>query len=64
MIQCTVGKDIFLYANDRFARFISFFNDFSVFQVINGNRGVFQSINVQKKNLTVREYEKHATDDR
>jgi len=28
-------------------------------QVVNGNRGIFQSINVQKKSMTVKEYEEH-----
>ena len=33
-------------------------------QVVNGNRGVFQSINVQKRKMSVREYEKMATNER
>jgi len=33
-------------------------------QVVNGNRGVFQSINVQKRTMTVEEYEKHSKSDR
>jgi len=33
-------------------------------QVVNGNRGVFQSINIQKKKMTVEEYEKHSKSDR
>ena len=33
-------------------------------QVVQGNRGVYQSINVQKRTMTVEEYEKHATSDR
>jgi len=33
-------------------------------QVVNGNRGVFQSINIQKKKMTVEEYEKHSKSER
>lgn len=33
-------------------------------QVVNGNRGVYQSINVQKRTMTVEEYEKHANSER
>jgi len=33
-------------------------------QVVNGNRGVFQSFNVQKRTISVRDYEKHAKDER
>ena len=28
-------------------------------EVVTGNRGIFQSINVQKKTMTVKEYEEH-----
>jgi len=33
-------------------------------QVVNGNRGVYQSINVQKRTMTVEDYEKHSKSDR
>jgi len=33
-------------------------------QVVNGNRGVFQAINIQKKKMTVEEYEKHSKSER
>ena len=33
-------------------------------QVVNGNRGIFQSINVRKKSLTVKEFHKLAISDR
>lgn len=33
-------------------------------QVVTGNRGVYQSINVQKRTMTVEEYEKHSNSDR
>jgi hypothetical protein len=32
-------------------------------QVVNGNRGIFQSINVQKKTMTVKEYYEHTKTD-
>ena len=33
-------------------------------QVVTGNRGVYQSINVQKRTMTVEEYKKHSDSDR
>lgn len=33
-------------------------------QVVNGNRGVFQAFNVQKRTISVRDFEKQAKDDR
>jgi len=33
-------------------------------QVVNGNRGVFQSFNVQKRCVSVQDYEKHSMDER
>jgi len=33
-------------------------------QVVNGNRGVFQSFNVQKRCISVQDYEKHSLDER
>jgi len=33
-------------------------------QVVTGNRGVYQSINVQKRTMTVEEYQKHSQNDR
>ena len=33
-------------------------------QVVNGNRGVFQAFNVQKRTISVKDYEKHAKDER
>merc|ERR1712147_531804 len=33
-------------------------------QVVNGNRGVFQSFNVQRRCISVQDYEKHSLDER